>query len=132
MVLESSSAGGSSRAVADTGVEACHDCPESPDISLKFINTKSDRLSSTSLCDFPQDDDRNLECVTTGPDGGWGWVCTFSGFWIQFFHAGIFIRSFGLLYLAIGRAFPEAPDSVKAWIPGLLLSLTMTLGEFTF
>lgn len=67
--------------------------------------------------------------VLVPPDGGWGWVVTFSGFLALVIADGINI-SFGLILAEITKKFPDESAADISWVFSILIGLQMLSGMF--
>ncbi|KAG7167254.1 uncharacterized protein LOC121868597 [Homarus americanus] len=66
----------------------------------------------------------------TPPDGGYGWVVAFSACFINMWIVG-FMKSYGVLYVEIRSAFPEASAYHTSWVPSLLSTVGLITAPVT-
>lgn len=64
----------------------------------------------------------------TPPDGGYGWVVALSACFINVWIVG-FIKSYGVIYVAVRNAFPEASAYHASWLPSLLSTVGLLIGQ---
>lgn len=65
----------------------------------------------------------------TPPDGGYGWVVALSACFINLWIVG-FVKSYGVLYLDVRRTFPEASAYHASWLPSLLSTVGLLIGQY--
>lgn len=71
---------------------------------------------------------KEVQTITfTPPDGGYGWVVALSACFINMWIVG-FIKSYGVLYVEIRNAFPEASTYHVSWLPSLLSTVGLLIG----
>lgn len=63
----------------------------------------------------------------TPPDGGYSWVVALAACFINLWIIG-FTKSYGVLYVAIREAFPEASAYHISWMPSLLSTVGLLTG----
>lgn len=64
----------------------------------------------------------------TPPDGGYSWVVALAACFINLWIIG-FTKSYGVLYVAIREAFPEASAYHISWLPSLLSTVGLLTGQ---
>lgn len=62
------------------------------------------------------------------PDGGYGWAVVVGAFLVQFWVSGL-VKSYGVLFVEVMEAFADTSTAVAAWIPAILSTLCLALGE---
>ncbi|KAA0191871.1 hypothetical protein HAZT_HAZT004617, partial [Hyalella azteca] len=73
--------------------------------------------------------DHMLEFVP--PDGGFGWVIVMAACVVNMWIVG-FIKSYSLIYVELKAAFPDASAYHASWIPALLSTIGLLVGEKCF
>lgn len=66
----------------------------------------------------------------TPPDGGYGWVVALAACFINVWIIG-FTKSYGVLYVAIREAYPEASAYHISWLPSLLSTVGLLTAPVT-
>lgn len=66
----------------------------------------------------------------TPPDGGYSWVVALAACFINLWIIG-FVKSYGVLYVAIREAFPEASAYHISWLPSLLSTVGLLTAPVT-
>lgn len=64
------------------------------------------------------------------PDGGYGWAVVVGAFLVQFWVSGL-VKSYGVMFVEVMEAFTDTSTAVAAWIPAILSTLCLALGEST-
>lgn len=62
------------------------------------------------------------------PDGGYGWAIVVGAFLVQFWVSGL-VKSYGVLFVEVMETFTDTSAAVAAWIPAILSTLCLALGE---
>nr|XP_027228444.1 uncharacterized protein LOC113820306 [Penaeus vannamei] len=66
----------------------------------------------------------------TPPDGGYGWVVALAACVVNFWIVG-FIKSYGVLYVHVRNAFPDASAYHASWLPALLSTIGLIIAPVT-
>lgn len=66
----------------------------------------------------------------TPPDGGYGWVVALAACLVNVWIVG-FIKSYGVLYVHVRSAFPEASAYHTSWLPALLSTIGLLIAPLT-
>ncbi|XP_071546129.1 monocarboxylate transporter 8-like [Panulirus ornatus] len=83
------------------------------------------------LVPLDEGDARGKAIEFTPPDGGYGWVVALSACFINVWIVG-FVKSYGVLYVEVRNAFPEASAYHASWLPSLLSTVGLLIGQYPF
>lgn len=82
------------------------------------------------LVPLDEGDARGKAIEFTPPDGGYGWVVALSACFINVWIVG-FVKSYGVLYVEVRNAFPEASAYHASWLPSLLSTVGLLIAPVT-
>ena len=92
------------------------------------LNTEGEKKIEQNNCHGKPDIERATSCYDNAPDGGWGWVVTFSAFMVGVILDGISF-SFGIFFKDLLNHF-KASKSLTSWIISVFNGTYLGLGEF--